>query len=256
MPEKQFKITWATALVLSLYVSQWVASDGELTARELIARALEQTRGQSSYSELEMTIHRPDWTRTSKFRVWTQGDSEALIQFTSPARDAGNATLKKGDRMWTYTPKLRRAIRLPRSMMSQDWAGSDFSYNDLARSDTILNHYSHTITHKEHNDDQVIYTIEATPIENSPVVWGKEVLTLQSNHIILSREFYDQDMNLVKKLETLEIGELDGRAVPLRMRISRTGEAERWTEIKYLKADFDIQIDDAKFSLFSLRGED
>ena len=41
------------------------------------------------------------------------GREDALIRFVAPARDAGNALLKQGERMWTYTQKLNKSIRRP-----------------------------------------------------------------------------------------------------------------------------------------------
>ncbi len=34
--------------------------------------------------------------------------------------------------------KVNRVIKLPPSMMSQSWVGSDFSNNDIAKSDSII----------------------------------------------------------------------------------------------------------------------
>ncbi len=233
-----------------------VSSETEPTAQELMAKVLDQTRGLSSYSELTMIINRPDWKRTSSFSVWTRGREDALIRFTAPARDAGFSTLKKGERMWTYSPKIQRTVRLPKSMMSQEWAGSDFSYNDLARSDDLLNEYSLQLTHVEQTDDGAIYTIEATPNENAAIVWGKEVVVLREDFVLLRHSYYDQEMILVKWLETLEIEEFDGRTIPKRMRIRKSEEEESWTEIVYETADFDIDIEESKFTLFALRGSE
>ena len=80
-------------------------------ARELIAAAIDLTRGRSSYAEFAMVIHRPDWERSSSLVAWTRGRKDALIRFTAPAKDAGNATLKQGEKMWTYNPKLNRTDR-------------------------------------------------------------------------------------------------------------------------------------------------
>lgn len=243
----------ALVAVVSLSGELLVANESDLTAEELVARVLDQTRGLSSYSELTMTIHRPDWQRTSSFSVWTQGREDALIRFTAPARDAGLATLRKGERMWTYSPKIQRTVRLPKSMMSQDWAGSDFSYNDLARSDDLLNQYSLSLTEIEETDGGTIYTIEAVPKENAAIVWGKEVLELRDDFVLLKHSYFDQEMVLVKWLETLEIEEFDGRTIPKRMRITKNESLDRWTEIIYEEADFDIEIPDSKFTLFALR---
>ena len=123
-----------------------------------------------------MEVKRPDWQTFGIFR-WTQGRENTLSDY-APVKDKGNTTLKKGDAMWTYSPAIRRAIRLPRSMMSQEWAGSDFSYNDLARTDELVNVYQLEIVATREETPFTIYTIEATPLDGAPVVWGKEVLEL------------------------------------------------------------------------------
>lgn len=223
-------------------------------ARELIAGALDLVRGRTSYAEMTMLIHRPDWQRTSTLKAWTRGREDALIRFTEPTRDAGNATLKKDDRMWTFTPKLNRTIRLPYSLMSQSWAGSDFSYNDLARSDKLLNHYGLTLESSEQRDDgHRAYTVAAVPHDNAPVVWGKEVLVLRDDYVLLSQTFFDQDLEPLKRLEALEVGELGGREFATRMRMSKLDEPGHYTEVHYREAEFDVALHDDLFTLFALR---
>ena len=224
-----------------------------ITAEDLVAGALDLVRGRTSYTELSMVIHRPDWERTSSLVSWTRGREDALIRFTAPARDAGNATLKQGDKMWTYTPKLNRTIRLPYSLMSQSWAGSDFSYNDLSRTDDLLRHYQLTIIETREEDGHRIHTVEAIPHDDAPVVWGKEEWVLRDDYVLISQTFYDQSMEALKKLETLTIGELGGRVMPLRMRMSKLDEPENYTEVIYEQADFDIEIEDRTFTVFSLQ---
>ena len=104
----------------------------------LVTSAIDQTRGLSSYSEMTMLIKRPSWQRESTLYAWTRGREDALIRFVAPARAAGNALLKQGNNMWTFNPKLNKSIRLPGGMMSQSWAGSDFSYDDMSVSYTHL----------------------------------------------------------------------------------------------------------------------
>lgn len=224
-----------------------------VSAEELIAGALDLVRGRTSYTELSMIIHRPDWERSSSLVSWTRGREDALIRFTAPARDAGNATLKQGDNMWTYTPKLNRTIRLPYSLMSQSWAGSDFSYNDLSRTDDLLRHYTLTIIAQTEEDGHQIYTVEAVPHDDAPVVWGKEEWVMRDDYVLLSQTFFDQNLEILKRLETLEIGELGGRVMPLRMRMSKLDEPDRHTEVIYEAADFDIEIEDRTFTVFSLQ---
>ena len=223
------------------------------SAYDLVAAAIDLTRGLTSYTEMTMTVKRPEWMRESSLVAWTRGREDALIRFTAPSRDAGNATLKQGDSMWTFTPKLNRTIRLPYSLMSQSWAGSDFSYNDLSRTGALLKHYTLTIVSVAEQDGHTVYTIDAVPAEDAPVVWGKEQLVLRDDNVLLEQTFFDQGLQPLKKLSTLEIAERGGRIMGTRMRMANLEEPDKYTEISYEAAEFDLQIEDEKFTLFSLQ---
>ena len=241
------------ALAVIGFATAW-SSYAEVTAQSLIEGALDLTRGTSSYTELTMTIHRPAWQRTLSLTAWTRGREDALIRFTAPPKDAGTATLKKGEQMWTYSPKIRREVRLPSSMMSQQWAGSDFSYNDLSRSDKYLRYYDFEIVQTEQRDGHAVYTLDMVPRDDAPVVWGKETLVLRDDYVTLSQTFYDQELEPVKRMVTLSVGTLGGRTFALAMRMQSVDKADSWTEVRYVAADFDATVDDSLFTTFALRG--
>ena len=93
----------------------------------LVKEAVDYYRGKASIATVGMTIHRPEWERTMTIKAWTKGQKDSLFFISAPPKDEGNGTLKKGREMWTYNPKINRVIKLPPSMMSQAWMGSDFS---------------------------------------------------------------------------------------------------------------------------------
>lgn len=228
-------------------------NDGAAQARALVAAAIDLTRGQSSYAELGMTIHRPDWQRTSSIIAWTRGRQDALIRFVAPPRDAGNATLKTGTRMWTFAPQVNRVVRLPYSMMSQGWAGSDFSYNDLSRTDQLLHDYDLTLVASESRDGHQVHLIRAVPHEDAAVVWGQEELRLRDDAVLLEHTFYDQAQQPVKRLTASDIGTLGGRTFATRIRMTDLESPDHWTEVSYTRADFDIDLDDSLFTVFTLQ---
>ncbi len=226
-----------------------------LTAEGLVAGALDLMRGATSHIEFTMRIKRPDWERSTSIAAWSRGREDTLIRFTAPAKDAGNALLKVGDNMWTYAPRLNRTIRLPYSMRSQSWGGSDFSYNDLSRSDQVLRHYDLSIVDEKQDGEHTIYTIEAVPHENAPVVWGKEIWVLRDDYVMLEQVFYDQLQVALKRMTTLEIGAMGGRTLATRMRMERLDEPDHWTEVTTDSADFDIELSERMFTLFSLKSD-
>lgn len=222
-------------------------------AREIVRRAIDHWRGLSSYSEMTMVIHRPDWERSMSLRAWTQGNDRSLVRVTAPARDRGNATLTDDDQLWTFSPRVNRVIKIPSSMMAQSWMGSDFSNRDVVRADDIVDQYDHRMIDVETDGAVTVYEIESVPQEAAAVVWGREVLRIRSDHVVERHRFYDQAGVLVKELESLEIGELGGRTVALRQRMTRAEAPEEWTEIRIDAVEYDLDLPDRLFTLSNLR---
>jgi outer membrane lipoprotein-sorting protein len=175
------------------------------------------------------------------------------VRFVEPAKDAGSATLKRGDDMWIFTPRLSRVIKLPFSMMAQSWMGSDFSYNDLAKSDDLLLHFDSRIVGEEEHQGHTVYVIEATPRANAPVIWGKERVRIRDDHLLLEETFFDQDQKPVKALKATAIGPLGGKIYVTGMRMEKLEEAGHWTDIAYQRAEFGVALPDSLFTLANLR---
>jgi outer membrane lipoprotein-sorting protein len=137
-----------TAMSLLFCMSNLPSAHAE-KAQALVEDAVNYLRGENSRAVVTMSIQRPDWQRTMTIKVWTQAMEDSIFWITTPPRDRGNGTLKRGNEMWIYNPKVNRVIKLPPSMMSQSWQGSDFSNNDLAKSDSIVDQYTHEIISTE-----------------------------------------------------------------------------------------------------------
>jgi outer membrane lipoprotein-sorting protein len=204
----------------------------------MVKKAFDYYRGITSVSVVEMTIHREDWERTMKIKAWTRGAHDSLFKILSPPKDRGNGTLKKGDGMWTFNPKVNRVIKLPPSMMSQAWMGSDFSNNDLAKSDTIVKDYSHSVTKVIKSDGIKVYTIESIPHPEAPVVWGMLKFKVREDGIMLSQGFYDEDKILVKELVTKNIKKMGGILFPTIWKIYKKEEPGEYTLLKYFELEF------------------
>lgn len=239
--------------VLQLLFLAGVYADADPEATDIVRRAWDHWRGLTSYSVITMTIHRPDWERSMTMRVWTEGQDRSLVRVTAPKKDAGNGTLLVDKSMWTYSPRVNRIIKVPSSMMNQSWMGSDFTNNDVTRSADILDQYDHTLLDQYESEGKVVHVIEAVPHEDASVVWGKEVLHVREDHIVLVHEFYDQDGKLVKAMRTMETAELGGRTVASRQRMESAGEEGKWTQIELGEARYDIEMDKRLFTRSNLR---
>ena len=186
-------------------------------------------------------------------RAWTKGDDHSLVRVIEPKKDRGNGTLTDDNSMWTYSPKVNRVIKVPSSMMGQSWMGSDFSNKDIARADEIVDEYEHSILSTEEIDCVVVYEIESIPNEDAAVVWGREVLRIREDHVVLEHSFYDQDGELVKSLQTMEIVDMGGRVIAKRQRMSKADHPDEWTEVQVNDVEYEIELKDSLFTLSNLR---
>ncbi len=229
------------------------ADTGDRDATQIVRDAIDHWRGLSSHGEMTMTIHRPDWERTMSMESWSEGEKLSLVRVTAPRKDRGNGTLIDDNKMWTFSPRINRVIKVPSSMMNQSWMGSDFSNKDISRTDDIVLQYDHTLLSETEQDGITVYEIQSIPHEDAAVVWGREVLKIRSDNVMLEQRFYDQDDVLVKTLITLEVKEMGGRAVAAQQRMAKEDSPDEWTEIVTNFVEFDVELDDNVFTLSNLR---
>ena len=226
----------------------------ELTAINIIKKADELQRGEQNQSTIKMSIIRPDWTREMTMKSWASGEEYALILVTQPARDKGTAFLKRNREMWNWQPSIDRVIKLPPSMMSQSWMGSDFTNDDLVKQSSIVLDYLHEITGEATLEDRLCWELTLTPKEDAPVVWGKLKMWVdQKDFLQLKTEFYDEDDYLVNTMYGKKIGEIGGRTLPTVMEIIPAEEEGHKTRIEYLAMDFSKSIKENFFSVQQMK---
>ncbi|MEL6659207.1 MAG: outer membrane lipoprotein-sorting protein [Bacteroidota bacterium] len=223
-------------------------------AKEIIQRAEDKLRGASSYSEMKMTVVRPDWSREVTMKSWAVGRDLSLILITGPARDKGVAFLKREREIWNWQPTIDRTIKMPPSMMMQSWMGSDFTNDDLVRESSILRDYDHELIDEETVDGRSSWKIKLTPKPDAAVVWGEIFMWVdQAEYIQLKTEFYDEDGYLVNTMLGKAIKDMDGKLLPSIMEIIPAEEEGHKTVLEYVSLDFDITVKDSFFSVQNMK---
>ena len=139
-------------------------------ASSLLERVDKLYRSDSSYAEMEMRIVTENWERTMTMEVWTRGMDDTLIHLLSPRKDRGIKTLKLGNQMWNYFPKINKVLKVPPSMMMNSWMGSDFTNDDLVKENTLVDdHHARLVDHPE--DPEKFFLIELVPKEYTVTLW-------------------------------------------------------------------------------------
>ncbi|MCF6366866.1 MAG: outer membrane lipoprotein-sorting protein [Bacteroidales bacterium] len=219
------------------------------TAKEIIKKADDKFRGKSAYNEMTMTIVRPKWSRTVSFKSCNKGLDYSMTLVTNPAKEKGQTFMKRKNEMWSWNPKIRRLIKLPASMMSQGWMGSDFSNDDLLKESSLVVDYTHKIINTETYADKVCYKIELIPKEDAAVVWGKLVKWItKDNYLQLKTEFYDEDDYLIKTEKASKVKIMSGREIPTYFELIPEDEPGNKTIVIMDKIIYDINVSESFFS--------
>lgn len=224
-------------------------------AKEIIRQAEEVRRGvETSQAEMTMTIVRPDWTRSMSMKSWSKGDDYALMLITAPARDAGTATLKRGNEVWNWAPRIERTIKLPRSMMSQSWMGSDFTNNDLVQEVSIIDDYDHRVLKDSTVEGRSCWKIELIPHEDAAIVWGKIYSWIdKADYLTLRSEFYDEDGYLINVMQSSNIRTMGGRTFATKLEMIPVEEDGHKTVMEYQSISFDGTLSDDFFSVQNMK---
>ncbi len=211
---KKFKLILLILLIIPSFI---IAQD----AKEIIKKADAKMKGeQSSVSQMTMQIVRPTWERTVSFKSWSKGTDYSLVLITVPAKEKGQSFLKFKREMWSWNPAINRMIKLPPSMLSQGWMGSDFTNDDLLNESSVVVDYTHKLLGKEVVSGKSCYKIELIPKENAPVVWGKIISWIsEDEYLQLKTEYYDEDGYLVKTEIGSNIKTMSGRIIPTRFEL-------------------------------------
>ena len=221
----------------------------DLTARQIIEKADRNMQGESSISTMTMTIKRPGWERSIGFKNWAKGRNLALTLVTTPAKEKGQAFLKRGTDMWNWVPSIGRLIKLPPSMMSQGWMGSDYTNDDILNESSLVADYRQELTGTEEYGGTRCYKVSLVPREESGVVWGKIITWVSTgDFLFLKTEYYDENQTLMRTETAGDIRLMDGRRIPTRMEIIPAENPDNRTLVVIQAIDFDVDIDDGFFS--------
>jgi outer membrane lipoprotein-sorting protein len=251
------KSTLTTLLIVCTIVGlipAQTATGQTLTAKQIIEKMEAQMRGNTLYAEMTMTTVRPRYTREVTMKTWMKGEKYSMVLITAPARDKGTAYLKRDKEIWNYVPNIDKLIKLPPSMMSQSWMGSDFSNDDLVRESSNINDFTHKIIDTVKYGGYDCWVLELTPKQGTSIIYGKVKIWVSQKHYLQLRiENYDDKQVLVSTMLFKNVKTMGGRMMPTEVEIIPAGKKGHKTMLKYLDAKFNAPIEDSFFTVQNMK---
>ena len=244
-------IVCCTALLGGGILSPAHASWGKCPdkVRDLVDQADRVTRGKSSVGVMSMKVYKRG-TVSVRMKMWSQGRDKFLAKIERPSRLRGMATLKSGDNLWNYLPRMDRIVKLGSSMMGGSWMGSYFTNDDLVKETDIRKHY----TCLSFSEDNNAYVVTVRPKPNAPVVWGKVVSkVIKDGPYMLWSRYYDERGKLKRTMTFKKVRTVQGRKLPTRIELQPADAPSERTVVAYHKIKFDVPIAADTFTLRGLK---
>ena len=218
-------------------------------ANQILKNSEEKITGiKSSYQEMMIKIVRPKWSKEMIMKGWSMGEDYFASVVLSPAKEKGIVFLKRENEVWNYIPSIERTIKLPPSMMMQNWMGTDFTNDDLVQRSSITDDYTNIIIGNEIIDGLDCWIIELIPNEDAAVVWGKLVMWIDKrDYMQLKTQFFDEYDEMVSIMTGKAIKNFDGKKLPAIIEFVPLDKEGNKTIVERLVWKFDIDINERFF---------
>jgi len=219
-------------------------------AEDIIKKLDNNMRGTSVYIQMKMSITSLGHTRVMKMQSWSKGTKKSFVKVIYPPREKGITFLSLDNQMWQYIPKIERTIKIPPSMMLQNWMGSDITNDDMVRQSSIIEDYTPRILKKEGK----IVTLELIPKEDAAVVWGKIISRIDTNTYTSKKDiFYDEDGKEVREFTYEKVKKFSKYYLPTYWKVRSSDKKTSFTEIFLEEVEYDEAISEQYFKKSALK---
>ncbi|MDR2245168.1 MAG: outer membrane lipoprotein-sorting protein [Treponema sp.] len=115
------------------------------SAAELLRRVDDNEIYTTIEYEGEMIIDYQNKRFVKTMRAWGRENADSFIEFTNP-EDRGTRYLKKGGRLYVYSPDTEEVMLISGHMLKESMMGSDMSYEDTIENEKLINRYDPVIS--------------------------------------------------------------------------------------------------------------
>lgn len=238
---------------LIIFIPGSTALSASVEAEQILHEIDYMYRSEKSYSLVSMSIETPEWKRNLELKIWTKGLDDTLVVVLTPMKEKGIATLKQDNKIWNYLPKIDRLIRLPPSMMMNNWMGSDLTNDDLVKENTYALDYESKLFRKENE-----FLITLTPKKETVSLWSKiELFTSMNKPWLPKRQiFYNERNEAIREINFSKIETINGKKTPTQISVTPLNKKGHKTILTYKKIDLEPKFPDKVFSLNYMKKPD
>jgi hypothetical protein len=178
------------------------------------------------------------------------GEQKYFMYFFQPA-DVRNMTFmvykypgKDADR-WLFVPAINMVRRIAAQDKRSSFVGSDFTYEDI--SGRNLEDDTHAVVKEEKISDHDCTVVKSTPKASEMEYSYKLSWIDKTTYLPVKEEYYDKKGELYRVFNADEIKDVKGHPT-ITKRSMKNLLSGHMTEVSFLKADYNVGIEDSLFT--------
>jgi outer membrane lipoprotein-sorting protein len=184
------------------------------TAAELLRRIDDNEIYATIEYEGEMIIEYQNRRYVKVMKAWAKGDTDSFIEFTN-SEDAGTKYLKKGPRLYVYSPDTEEVMLISGHMLKESMMGSDLSYEDTINNDSLSSRYTPVLSGSEVWNGRDCWALDLTAKKKTESYPKQKLWIDKENGDMLHNEQFALSGAKLKEFSLLKVDVIGGRRFPV-----------------------------------------
>jgi outer membrane lipoprotein-sorting protein len=147
-------------------------------------------------------------------KAWARGNSDSFIEFTNP-EDRGTKYLKRGGRLYVYSPDTEGVMLISGHMLKESMMGSDMSYEDAINNDTLSSRYDPVLSGSENWRGRDSWVLELSAKRRTESYPKRKLWIDKETGDLLHYELYALSGAKLKEYTLLKVDVIEGRRFPV-----------------------------------------
>ncbi|MDR1444216.1 MAG: outer membrane lipoprotein-sorting protein [Treponema sp.] len=221
------------------------------SAAELLRRVDDNEIYSTIEYEGEMIIEYQGRRFIKTMRAWARENSDSFIEFTNP-EDRGTKYLKRGGRLYVYSPDTEEVMLISGHMLKESMMGSDMSYEDTVENEKLINRYNPVIsgsgTWNFDGTNRDCWVLDLTAKKRTESYPAQKLWIDKETGDCLHYELFALSGAKLKEYNLLRIEVFGGRRFPVELEIRDLLRRGSKTTMRMRNVVMDIPIADSVFS--------
>jgi outer membrane lipoprotein-sorting protein len=218
MAEMELLMKRASLLIFTMVIVSAPDSLPAGTGMEILKQIDSNMLYEQRTANATMTIVRPNRNpKVMEMTIYSEGLDKAAIEFTAPAREKGTRFLKLEDNLWIYMPSTEKVMKISGHMLRQSMMGSDFSYEDSVRNESLEDLFLAELEGEEKVNGRQCHVIRLSSKKQN-VSYPHQRLWVDKEWMIpVKEDLMALSGKVIKEVELGEVRQVDGRNIPTRI---------------------------------------